>query len=87
MNHRASPRFWTCYHRLPKETQQLADRNYELLRNDPNHPSLHFKRVGNFWSVRVGLHYRALAVEDGDDLLWIWIGTHAEYDGLIQRPA
>jgi hypothetical protein len=34
--------------------------------------------------VRVGLHYRALAVEDGDDLIWFWIGTHAQYDAIIR---
>ena len=85
MTHRATPRFWSCYHALPSEVQQLADRNYELLKNDPQHPSLHFKKVGEFWSVRVGLHYRALAVEDGDELLWVWIGSHAEYDRLIRK--
>jgi hypothetical protein len=33
----------------------------------------------------VGLHYRALAVEDGADLIWFWIGTHAEYDRLLDQ--
>jgi hypothetical protein len=83
MRHRANPRFWACYHALPKEVRQLADRCFGLLRQDPQHPSLHFKKVGKFWSVRVGLHYRALAVENGSDLVWFWIGTHAEYDGLV----
>jgi hypothetical protein len=85
MKHRATPRFWTCYRALPAEVQQLADRGYVLLKNDPRHPSLHFKKIGKLWSARVGLHYRALAVEDGDDLLWVWIGTHAEYDHLIKQ--
>jgi hypothetical protein len=85
MNHRATPRFWSCYRRLPDEVQQLADRNYQLLLADPRHPSLHFKKIGPLWSARVGLHYRALAVEDDSDLVWSWIGTHAEYDQLIQR--
>lgn len=85
MTHRATPRFWSCYHALPAEVRLLADRNYELLQTDPYHPSLHLKRVGDFWSVHVGLHYRALAVQDGADLLWTWIGTHAEYDRLIQQ--
>jgi hypothetical protein len=84
MNHRATPRFWSCYRRLPEEVQRLADRGYELLRNDPRHPSLHLKRVGALWSVRVGLHYRALAVQDGSDLVWVWIGSHADYDRLVQ---
>jgi hypothetical protein len=61
----------------------LADGGFELLKADPKHPSLHLKKVGRFWSVRVGLHYRALAVEDGEDLVWLWIGHHAEYDRLI----
>ena len=49
------------------------------------HPSLHFKKVGEMWSARVGLHYRALAIEDGEDSLWVCIGTHAEYDLLLER--
>ena len=87
MNHRATPRFWSCYHRLPEEVRRQADRDYALLRNDPRHPSLQLKKVGTFWSVRVGLHYRALAVADGSDLVWVWIGTHAEYDRLVRSGA
>jgi hypothetical protein len=83
MRHRANPRFWACYHALPAEVQQLADRCYAQLRQDPHHPSLHFKKIGRLWSVRVGLHYRALAIESGPDLVWFWIGTHAEYDRLL----
>jgi hypothetical protein len=37
------------------------------------------------WSARVGIHYRAIAVEDGSDLIWFWIGHHAEYDRLVGR--
>lgn len=85
MKHRASRKFWQFYHQLPKDIQELADRNYELLKRDPYHPSLHFKQVGRFWSVRIGIHYRALAVEDGGDLVWFWIGHHSEYDQLIAR--
>jgi hypothetical protein len=83
VTHRASPRFWDRYHALPAEVRRLADANYALLKADPRHPSLHFKKSGRFWSVRVGLHYRALGVEDGDDLVWFWIGHHAEYGRLV----
>jgi hypothetical protein len=85
VNHRATPRFWHCYRRLPTEVQRLADGCFALLRQDSRHPSLHLKKAGRFWSVRVGLHYRSLAVEDGADLVWFWIGTHAEYDKLLGR--
>ena len=46
---------------------------------------LHVKKVGRFWSVRVGLHYRALAVEEESNLVWFWIGPHADYDKLLGR--
>ena len=83
MNHFASRNFWKCYNALPAEIQELANKNFELLQEDPTHPSLHFKKVGRFRSVRVGLHYRALAVEVEDGLLWFWIGNHSEYERII----
>ncbi len=85
MKHRASPRFWCHYRALPVEIQQLADRGYQLLLQDPRHPSLHYKRIGRLFSVRVGLHYRALAIERGSEVVWVWIGSHADYDLLLRR--
>jgi hypothetical protein len=66
------------------EVQELADRAYALLKADPYHPSLHFKKAGDYWSVRIGIHYRALAVAVSDGMLWYWIGTHAEYDRMVE---
>ena len=83
MNHHASPDFWSCYRALPAEVQGLADKSFSLLKANSRHPSLHFKKVGRFLSARVGLHYRAVAVEAPDGLLWFWIGTHAEYDQIV----
>lgn len=84
MNHFTSPSFWAAYEALPKSVQSLADQNYALLKANPRHPSLQLKKVGRYWAVRVGLHYRALSVEVDDGLLWFWIGSHAEYDRLIK---
>lgn len=78
MIHHATSAFWECYRRLPAAIQQLADKNYELLKADSDHPSLHFKKVGPYRSVRVGIAYRALGVEDGDTVVWFWIGNHDE---------
>jgi hypothetical protein len=55
MRHVASHAFWEAYERLPAQARELADKNYALLKQDPQHPSLRFKKVGKFWSVRVGL--------------------------------
>jgi hypothetical protein len=67
LKHHASSRFWSLYGALPEEIRSLADKDYLPLKSDPKHPSLHFKRLGELWSVRVGAHYRALGteVEDG----------------------
>ena len=71
MNHHASPAFWACYRALPDSIQALADKTFARLKADPRHPSLHFKKVGTFWSARVGMHHRAIGVQV------------AEYDNLV----
>ena len=83
MNHYATPDFWYRYRQLPAEVQALADKNFALMDQDPRHPSLRLKKVGAFWSARVGLHYRVLARERPEGLVWFWIGSHDEYDQLI----
>jgi len=83
MKHLASPSFWESYEKLPEEIRDLADRSFDLLKTNSQHPSLHLKKTGKYWSVRVGRRYRALGVEVEEGLLWFWIGTHAEYDRLI----
>jgi hypothetical protein len=82
--HRTTKRFWKCFDELPEATQKVARENFTLLRSNPQHPSLHFKKVGKFWSARAGLTHRALAIEDGTDFIWVWIGGHDEYERLIE---
>ncbi len=85
MRHFARPGFWEAYERLPEPVRKLGAKNFALLKQNPQHPSLKFKRVARYWSVRVGRHYSALAVDAGNDLLWFWIGTHADYDAMVRR--
>ena len=73
---------------MPPQVQAQARLAYELFRQDPYHPSLRFKQVHGsrpIFSARVGLAYRALAVRDGDEVIWFWIGSHADYDDLLGR--
>ena len=81
--HRTTHRFWRCYDALPEVVQKTARKNFDLLKKNSSHPSLHFKKVVKFWSVRAGTSYRALAVEDGADFIWVWIGAHDEYERII----
>lgn len=85
MIHFASESFWSAYDELPVAVQKLADKQYDLLKENSQHPSLHLKKVGRYWSVRVGIYYRALAIEVNEGLLWFWIGSHADYDRLILK--
>lgn len=84
MKHFASPDFWFHYRLLPENIQDLADKNFSLLKETSRHPSLRLKKVGIFWSARVGISYRALGKEREEGIIWIWIGTHAEYEQLIK---
>lgn len=84
MIHRTTERFWECYWKLPREVRDLADRSFAILKENPRHPSLQFKKVGRLWSARVGLAHRALAVEENDNFIWVWLGTHGAYEVLIR---
>ena len=83
MTHFTTPEFWERFDRLPGEIQVLARKDFELLKQNPRHSSLRLKKVGNFWTVRVGGHYRAVAKERAEGLNWFWIGHHSEYDHLL----
>ena len=83
--HRTTARFWALFASLPEALQLVARKNFDLLKQNPSHPSLHFKRVGKLRSVRVGMSHRALALEDGGDFIWVWIGSHDEYRRMIKQ--
>ncbi len=83
MQYSTTSDFWQQYNALPADVQRLADKNYALLQEDSTHASLQLKEIKSLWSVRVGLHYRALAYRENEEFIWFWIGSHAEYDRLI----
>jgi hypothetical protein len=85
VKHAASPTFWRAYEKLPNRIKGAADEAFMLLKRDPSHPSLRFKKIaGAIWSARVTLSYRALARETPDGYVWFWIGSHADYDRLLK---
>ena len=86
MKSHTTTRFRKVFRNLPDEIQRHGRAAYRLFRANPYHPSLRFKQVHAnrpIYSVRVGISHRALAIRDGEDLIWFWIGPHAEYDTLI----
>ena len=88
MQNRATSAFWQKYQALPAAVRGRADKQFALLKGNPRHPSLQFKKIGDrlgqeLWSARVTLNYRALALKRADGYLWFWIGDHDAYDLLI----
>src|SRR6266852_9253828 len=80
-----TPSFWRSYRSLPAEIQAEADKTYRLWKENPRHPSLHFERKGDYWSVRITRGWRALGrIHDGT-LYWFWIGPHDEYERILGR--
>lgn len=67
---RTTRQFWRLFKNLPADVQEDAKRAYRIFRDNPAHPSLHFKKLegeDNIYSVRIGLEYRALAVLRGTE--------------------
>lgn len=85
MRHSASSSFWYAYEELPERIQVLANQRFKMLKENPHHPSLHFKKINRYWSVRAGISYRVLAMEVDGGFLWFWIGGHDEYEKIIKH--
>ncbi|HEX6904037.1 MAG TPA: hypothetical protein VF789_30280 [Thermoanaerobaculia bacterium] len=86
MRSRITEDFLAHFQKLPHDVRERARKNYQLWRQNPGHPSLHFKRIHGtepLYSVRVGLGWRALGLLEDDTITWFWIGSHADYDALI----
>jgi len=88
MEHRATTGFWQEYESLTLEIRRRADKQFLLLKADPQHPSLQLKKIGDrrgqeVWSARLTLGYRALAFKRNYGYLWFWIGDHEMYETLI----
>jgi hypothetical protein len=73
---------------LPEQVQEQAREAYRQFKEDPNYPSLKFKKVHPqlpIYSARVNRDYRAVGQLDEDTVIWFWIGSHADYDKLLNQ--
>lgn len=86
MNSLTRPSFWRAYEALDPRVREAARRAYRLFADDPEHPSLRFKKLGgyeNVWSVRINEQYRAVGERDGDTITWVWVGSHNDFDAMF----
>jgi len=88
MNSHMTRRFRELLAALPEHIRQQADEAYALFRDNPAHPGLRFKHVNPgpppIHSARVGIGHRAPGTVEGNEVVWFWIGSHAEYDLLLK---
>ena len=86
MKSRLTKGFHKRFERLPPDIQDQAKAAYRLFKKNPYYPSLHFKRIDPqepIYSVRIGIHYRAVGTWVDDTIVWDFIGTHEEYNRLF----
>jgi len=87
MRHTRTAEFCELFDALPRAIQDKANRQFQMLKANPKHPSLRFKKVAskeNHWSVRVDANYRALARESETGVVWFWIGNHSGADKVLK---
>jgi len=83
---RVRPSFWRAYSALDARVRAAARRAYQLFAQNPAHPSLRFKKLAGYedvWSVRVNEQYRAVGERKGDTIVWVWVGSHNDFDKLF----
>ncbi len=85
---RTTEGFRKAFKQLPQEIQKQTKSTYSKFQQDPYHPSLHFKRVHSMrpiYSVRVSRDYRSVGLLNDNEIIWYWIGSHADYDKLLKN--
>lgn len=88
MKSRLHASFRREFARLPQNIQRRARNAYRRFQKDASHPSLQFKRLHTelpLWSVRVTDNYRAIGARRDNEIVWFFIGTHAEYDQFLKN--
>lgn len=84
---RTTKKFWKNLKELPPSLKKQAKKAYLQFKKDPYHPGLSFKQIHStkpVFSVRITADYRALGLLKDNEIIWFWIGSHAEYDKLTK---
>ncbi|MEM6752294.1 MAG: hypothetical protein AAF630_04825 [Cyanobacteria bacterium P01_C01_bin.38] len=88
MNSRITSQFRQAFGNLPENVREQTRQAYRQFKQDPNHPSLRFKKVHPelpIYSARVSRSYRAVGQLEGDTVIWFWVGSHTGYEKLLSQ--
>ena len=80
-------KFRKSFGKLPTDVQKQTREAYRLFLKNPRHPSLRFKAIHPtrpIYSVRINIDYRAVGIQEGNTIIWFWIGSHSKYERLIR---
>jgi hypothetical protein len=72
-------RFHGGWLRLPPTVKYALIKSDYLRRN--------CRRQGSFYATRVGWHYCAIGIHEGDAICWFWIGQVGQYDRIVENGA
>jgi len=84
MNSSVTRSFRQRFAELPAPVQARARKQFKLWQQNHWHPSLHFKKVGPYWSVRISAGYRAVGLERSGRVYWFYIGPRGQYEEQIE---
>lgn len=88
MKSRTTTQFRKLFADLPESVQEQTRKSYRQFKKDSSYPSLRFKKVHPklpIYSARINRDYRAIGQLDEDTVIWFWVGSHAEYDLLLDQ--
>ncbi|MCL1474912.1 type II toxin-antitoxin system RelE family toxin [Argonema antarcticum] len=88
MKSRTTTQFRKMFAELPEQVQEQTREAYRQFKQDPSYPSLRFKKVHPklpIYSARINRDYRVVGQLDEDTVIWFWVGSHAEYDMILEQ--
>jgi len=81
--HLVSSQFRSCIDRLTPGSRGFVQEGFECMSRDLYDADYDLRRIGNFRCVTFWFGFRAIARESQGRWTWLWIGTRAEYEGLV----
>ena len=88
MESKTTEKFRALLSAAPQSIQLKAKACYVLWFQNPDHPSLRFKKVHQtlpIYSVRIDLNWRAVGTLQKDIIIWLWVGSHRDYEKLLSQ--
>jgi len=79
--------YWQSFDELPEDIRKLAEKNYQLWKENTKNPGLRFKQIHQtapVFSFRVGMRHRTVGTETDDGkIVWFWVGSFETFEATI----